>query len=75
MMLQRNDQISNTTMIHQMIQTMPTTVRNKRSNKKRTVSESSDSESELTLSTWTMIDYEDQLDHQSKELILIIYKV
>ncbi|CAF1146014.1 unnamed protein product [Adineta steineri] len=74
MMLQRNDQISNTTMIHQMIQTMPTTVRNKRSNKKRTVSESSDSESDLTLSTWTMIDYEDQLDHQSKELILTIHK-
>lgn len=46
MMLQRNDQIPNTTMLHQMVHSKSTTVRSKNSNIKRTVSESSSSESE-----------------------------
>jgi hypothetical protein len=45
-MLQRNGQISNATMLHQMVHSTSTTTRNKGSNKKRTISESSSSESE-----------------------------
>ena len=77
MILQRNGQIPNATMLHQMVHSTSTTTRNKGLNKKRTISESSSSESEckysimderiafllnlVTQSTSTIIDYEDQL--------------
>ncbi|UJR30567.1 hypothetical protein I4U23_018096 [Adineta vaga] len=75
MMLQRNDYISNTTILHQMTQSVSTSItRHKRSNARRTVSESSSSESELTQSTLTIIDYENQLDRPSRDLISTIFK-
>ncbi len=46
MILQRNDQIPHVTMFHQMVQSTSITTRNKGSSKKRTISESSSSESE-----------------------------
>ncbi|CAF0790510.1 unnamed protein product [Rotaria sp. Silwood1] len=74
MMLQRNGQIPNATMLHQMVHSTSSSSRNKASNRKRTISESSSSESEFTQSTSTIIDFEDQLDHQSKELISNVHK-
>jgi len=60
MMLQRNGQIPNTTMLHQMVHSRK---------RKRTISESSSSESESIFT-----DFEDQLDYQSKELISNVHK-
>ncbi|CAF1622127.1 unnamed protein product, partial [Adineta ricciae] len=71
MMLQRNEHISHTSMSHL---TTPLTTRNKRPNRRRTVSGSSSSEHELTQSASTIVDYEDQLDRQSKDLISAIHK-
>ena len=50
MILQRNGQIPNATILHQMVHSTSTTTRNKGSNKKRTISESSSSESECKCS-------------------------
>jgi len=46
MMLQRNGQIPNGTILHQMVHSTSTTTRTRGSRKKRTTSESSSSESE-----------------------------
>ncbi|CAF4228335.1 unnamed protein product, partial [Rotaria magnacalcarata] len=46
MMLQRNGQIPNATMLHQMVHSTSSSSRNKTSSRKRTISESSSSESE-----------------------------
>jgi hypothetical protein len=89
-MLQRNGQIPNGTILHQMVHsTSSTTPRTRGLNKKRTISESSDSESECEYSTFiihinhlllvtqsisTIADYEDQLDRSSKDLISTIHK-
>lgn len=49
MMLQRNGQIPNSTLLHQMVHSTSTTTRIRGSNKKRQISESSSSESECKL--------------------------
>ncbi len=67
MMLQRNGQIPNATMLHQIVHSSSSRKR------KRTISESSSSESEYK-SQSPSIDFEDQLDHQTKELISNIHK-
>ena len=46
MMLQRNGQIPNATILHQIVQSTSTTTQNKGSTRKREISESSSSESE-----------------------------
>ncbi|CAF2073407.1 unnamed protein product [Rotaria magnacalcarata] len=74
MMLQRNGQIPNATMLHQMVHSTSSSSRNKTSSRKRTISESSSSESELTQSTSTNMDFEEQLDQSSKELIANVHK-
>ncbi len=48
MMLKKNDQIPNATMLHRMVHSTSTTTRNKRSNEKRRISESSSAGSECT---------------------------
>jgi len=48
MMLKKNDQIPNATMFHRMVHSTSTMARNKRSNEKRRISESSSSGSECT---------------------------
>ncbi|CAF1352745.1 unnamed protein product [Adineta steineri] len=70
MMLQRNGQIPNATMLHQIVHSTTSSTRNK----KRTTSESSSSENELTHSTSTLTDFEDQLDYQCKQLIFNVHK-
>ncbi|UJR16012.1 hypothetical protein I4U23_002927 [Adineta vaga] len=73
MMLQSNGQMPNTTMLHQMVHSTSST-RNRTTNKRRIIDESSSSESDLTHSTSTFIDFEDQLDPQCRQLISNIHK-
>ena len=93
-MLQRNGQIPNPTMLHQMVHSTSATTRTRISNRKRTVSESTSSDSEcertstdqfadrrpggsfllVETSISTPMDFEDQLDRQSKELITIVHQ-
>lgn len=49
MMLQRNGQIPNGTLLRQMVQSSSTNLRTRNSNKSRTISESSSSESECKI--------------------------
>jgi hypothetical protein len=67
MMLERNGEIPNARMLHQMVHSSSSRKR------KRTISESNSSESECK-SQSPSINFEDQLDHQSKELISNVHK-
>ncbi|CAF1025086.1 unnamed protein product [Adineta ricciae] len=70
MMLQRNGQVPNTTMLHRMVHST-TSTRNRTVNKRSFVDESTSSESELTNSP---SNFEDQLDPQCRQLIFNIHK-